>query len=242
MGLTERLKSNLAIKAVRNVQRGYTEDDKSRGLFRPEIRLDLQRSRLMTQSFKETDGQPMVVRRGKALAHVLDNMGIFIRDWERIVGYQTSDPEGLYHPIDMNWRSVRRLVNSEGGKTLLDDEGREELDELCEYWKGKCMSDRHQELFTGDLEKYWKYEGTFLWSHLSELGIPDYEALFETGLEGRVRMAEERLEEIDKTIPPRLCGSEGIPPVRCDSVTGGDRVWKTLFGSCNGDGRFGSGS
>lgn len=202
MGLTERLKSNLAIKAVRNVQRGYTEDDKSRGLFRPEIRLDLQRSRLMTQSFKETDGQPMVVRRGKALAHVLDNMGIFIRDWERIVGYQTSDPEGLYHPIDMNWRSVRRLVNSEGGKTLLDDEGREELDELCEYWKGKCMSDRHQELFTGDLEKYWKYEGTFLWSHLSELGIPDYEALFETGLEGRVRMAEERLEEIDKTIPP----------------------------------------
>ncbi len=202
MGLTERLKSNLAIKAVRNVQRGYTEDDKSRGLFRPEIRLDLQRSRLMTQSFKETDGQPMVVRRGKALAHVLDNMGIFIRDWERIVGYQTSDPEGLYHPIDMNWRSVRRLVNSEGGKTLLDDEGREELDELCEYWKGKCMSDRHQELFTGDLERYWKYEGTFLWSHLSELGIPDYEALFETGLEGRVRMAEERLEEIDKTIPP----------------------------------------
>ncbi len=201
MELTERLKSNLAIKAVRNVQRGYTEDDKSRGLFRPEIRLDLQRSRLMTQSFKETDGQPMVVRRGKALAHVLDNMGIFIRDWERIVGYQTSDPEGLYHPIDMNWRSVMRLVNSEGGKTLLDDEGREELEELCEYWKGKCMSDRHQELFTGDLEKYWKYEGTFLWTHLSELGIPDYEALFETGLEGRVRMAEERLEEIDKSIP-----------------------------------------
>ncbi len=201
MELTERLKSNLAIKAVRNVQRGYTEDDKSRGLFRPEIRLDLQRSRLMTQSFKETDGQAMVVRRGKALAHVLDNMGIFIRDWERIVGYQTSDPEGLYHPIDMNWRSVMRLVNSEGGKTLLDDEGREELEELCEYWKGKCMSDRHQELFTGDLEKYWKYEGTFLWTHLSELGIPDYEALFETGLEGRVRMAEERLEEIDKSIP-----------------------------------------
>ena len=202
MELTERLKSNLAIKAVRNVQRGYTEDEKSRGLFRPEIRLDLQRSRLMTESFKKTDGEAMVLRRGKALAHVLDNMGIFIRDWERIVGYQTSDPEGLYHPIDMNWRSVKRLVNSEGGKTLLDDAGRKELEELCEYWKGKCMSDRHQDLFTGELEKYWKYEGTFLWTHLSELGIPDYEALFETGLEGRIRMAEGRLEEIDETIPP----------------------------------------
>ena len=200
--LAETLKSNLASKAVRNVQRGYTDDNISRGLFRPEIKLDLQRSRLMTESFKETDGQSMVLRRAKALAHVLNNMGIFIRDWERIVGYQTSSPEGLYHPIDMNWRSVQRLVNSGGGETLLDAEGREELEELCEYWKGRCMSDRHQELFEGDLGKYWKYEGTFLWTHLSELGIPDYEALFENGLNGRIKMAEHRLQEIEETIPP----------------------------------------
>jgi pyruvate formate-lyase/glycerol dehydratase family glycyl radical enzyme len=201
MELTEKLKSNLTIKAVRNVQRGYAEDDKSRGMFRPEIKLDLQRSRLMTESYKETDGQAMVIRRAKALAHVLNNMGIFIRDWERIVGYQTSHPEELFYPIDMNWRSVKRLVNDPGGETLLDDAGRNELEELCGYWKGKCMSDRHQEMFTGDLGKYWKYEGTFLWSEWSELGIPDYEALFRQGLNERIRMAEERLKEIDRTIP-----------------------------------------
>ena len=129
MQIAEELKKNIASKAVRNVQRGYTEDEKTRGLFRPEIKLDLQRSRLMTESFKQTDGQAMVVRRAKALAHVLDNMGIFIRDWERIVGYQTSSPEGLFHPIDMNWKSVQRLANSEGGQTLLNDAEREELDE-----------------------------------------------------------------------------------------------------------------
>lgn len=201
MELTEKLKSNLVSKAVRNVQRGYTDDGKSRGLFRPEIKLDLQRSHLMTESFKQTDGQAMVIRRGKALAHVLNNMGIFIRDWELIVGYQTSNPEGLFHPIDMNWRSVKRLVNDPGGETLLDDAGRKELEEICAYWKGKCMSDRQQEFFTGDLGKYWKYEGTFLWTHWVDLGIPDYEALLPTGLNGRIKMAEERLEEIDKTIP-----------------------------------------
>ena len=201
MHLVHQLKSNVASKAVRNVQRGYTEDDKTRSLFRPEIRLDLQRSRLMTESFRESDGQAMVLRRAKALAHVLNNMDIFIRDWERIVGYQTSSPEGLFHPIDMNWKSVKRLVNSDAGRTLLDDEGRKELDDLCAYWKGKCMSDRHQDLFAGDLARYWKYEGTFLWTHLSELGIPDYEELFRTGLQGRIKMAEKRLEEIDQTIP-----------------------------------------
>ena len=202
MELAERLKTHLASKAVRNVQRGYAEDEKTRGLFRPEIRLDLQRSRLMTESFRRTDGEAMVLRRAKALAHVLDHMDIFIRDWERIVGYQTSSPEGLFHPIDMNWRSVQRLVKSEAGKTLLDDAGKQELDELCAYWKGKCMSDRHQELFGGELARYWKYEGTFLWTHLSELGIPDYESLFRTGLNGRIRLAAERLAEIDRAIPP----------------------------------------
>lgn len=202
MQIAEELRKNIASKAVRNVQRGYTEDEKTRGLFRPEIKLDLQRSSLMTESFKQTDGQAMVLRRAKALAHVLDKMGIFIRDWERIVGYQTSSPEGLFHPIDMNWKSVQRLVNSEGGKTLLNDAEREELDELCEYWRGKCMSDRHQELFEGDLARYWKYEGTFLWTHLSELGIPDYEALFESGLTGRIQMARKRLAEIEQSIPP----------------------------------------
>ena len=69
-------------------------------MFRPEIKLDLQRSRLMTESFKATDGQAMVLRRAKALAHVLNHMGIFIRDHERIVGYQTADPNGLFHPTN----------------------------------------------------------------------------------------------------------------------------------------------
>jgi formate C-acetyltransferase len=203
MSFAEELKDKLVVKAVRNVQRGYTKDETSRGMFRPDIRLDLQRSRLMTESFKQTDGQAMVVRRAKAIAHVLDNIDFYIQDWERIVGSQTSTPQGLYYPIDMNWRSVKRLVNSEGGKTLLDDAGRKELDELCEYWKGKCMSDRQQELFTGVLGKYWPYEGTFLWSPgWAELGVPDYEALFKMGINGRIKMAEERLIEIDETIPP----------------------------------------
>ena len=128
-------------------------------------------------------------------------MDIFIQDAERIVGYQTSDPNGLFHPIDMNWRSVQRLVNSKAGATLLDERGREEFNELCQYWKGRCMSDRQQEMFGGDLAKYWKYEGTFLWSHWVEGGIPDYDSLFRTGLNGRIKMVEEKLAEIERDVP-----------------------------------------
>ena len=201
MAAAEQLRSKVVSRAVRNIKRGNADEESKRGMYRPEIRLDLQRSRFFTESFRETDGQPMVLRRAKALANLLNKMGIFIRDHERIVGYQTSDINGIYHPIDQNWKSPKRLVNSEAGKTLLDDAGKKELDELCAYWEGKSMSDRHQAAIPEDLRKYWTYEGTFLWSQLSELGIPDYERLFQTGLKGRIQEARDRLAEIDETVP-----------------------------------------
>ena len=49
--------------------------------FRDEpIRLNLERARLLTESFKETEGQPLVLRWGKALAHVLRQTPIHIDD------------------------------------------------------------------------------------------------------------------------------------------------------------------
>ena len=198
----EYLKSKLVSKAVRNVRKGLETDEAARGMYRPEVKLDLQRSRLLTESYKETDGEPMGIRRAKALENILTKMDIYILDWERIVGNHAAVPEGLYYGIDMNWRSVKRIVSGKEGHTLLDDAGRAELGELCKYWDGKSMSDRQQNLFTGDtLGKYWKYEGTFLWTHWSELGIPDYEKILQAGLKGIIKEAEDRLIEIDQTVP-----------------------------------------
>jgi len=205
----ELLKSKLVSKAVRNVRRGYEEDEVARGMYRPEVKLDLQRSRLLTESYKETDGEPVVIRRAKALANILTKMDIYILDWERIVGNHAAVPEGLYYGIDMNWRSVKRIVSGKEGHTLLDDTGRAELGELCKYWDGKSMSDRQQNLFTGDtLGKYWQYEGTFLWTHWSEGGLPDYEKVFRVGFKGLIKEAEDRLVEIDETVPLDYIGQK----------------------------------
>lgn len=199
----EDLKSKLVVKAVRNVRRGSAKDDAARGMYRPEVKMDLQRSRLITESYKATDGLPMVMRRAKAMEHLLNNMNIYILDWERLVGAQAESPEALYFGIDMNWRSVKRVVSGEEGATLLDDAGRQEMADLIEYWKGKSMSDRQQNAFTGDELKYWHYEGTLLWSHWSEQGVPDYEKVMRVGLKGIIEEAEQKLAELDKEVPPQ---------------------------------------
>ncbi len=68
------LKSKLVIKAVRNVRRGDVKEEAERGMYRPGIKLDLQRSRWMTESYKKTDGEPMVLRRAKAIENILGKM------------------------------------------------------------------------------------------------------------------------------------------------------------------------
>lgn len=198
---TEDIRSRLVVKAVRNVRKGYEKDEADRGMYRPEIQLDLARSRLLTASYRETEDQPTVIRRAKALENILAGLEVYIQPWEKIVGNVTSTPEGLYYGIDQNWRSVKRLVTAEEGQSLLDDRGRAELAEMIEYWKGRSMSDRQQEIFSGDILKYWRYEGTFLWSHWTEGGIPNYEKIFKVGLRGLVEEAQSRLAELDRTVP-----------------------------------------
>lgn len=57
--------------------------------------LSIVKARLQTESFRNSDGEPMILRRARALAHVLDNIPISISDGELIVGNGASQPMGL---------------------------------------------------------------------------------------------------------------------------------------------------
>ncbi len=70
----------------------------------PEIESD--RAVLLTESYKETENLPIIERRAKALAHILKNIPIIIRDNELIVGLQTNRP-------------LKRGVNPFGGMRMV---------------------------------------------------------------------------------------------------------------------------
>ena len=48
----------------------------------PEIEAD--RAVLITESYKQTEGEPIITRRAKAFAHILENIPIVLRDKELI--------------------------------------------------------------------------------------------------------------------------------------------------------------
>jgi formate C-acetyltransferase len=195
------LRDQISIKAVRNLRQGYRVEEGS--FFRPEVKLGLERARLLTEAYQRTDGEPMVLRRAKALEHILLNMTIYIQDWERIVGNYAESPEALMWPVERNWKSVHRLIQGEGA-SLVNEADMGEFNRIVDYWKGKTLSDRREKAFAGspDLDKYWKYEGTVFWTHWSELGVINYEKVLQKGLNGIIEEALAKLEEIGRTIPP----------------------------------------
>ena len=60
------------------------------------------RAKLLTESYKATEGEPMVTRRAEAFAHILRNIPIIIRDNELKQHDRTarmSDIPGIFLPV-----------------------------------------------------------------------------------------------------------------------------------------------
>jgi len=188
------LKKNRPMKTLRSTQRGY-EKEGNITPYRSEVRLCLERARFLTESFKQTEGEPMVMRKAKALDRVLKNMTIYIDEGQLIAGNYASTPWSLTSYPEMSFGWINKAVNN-GYKALLDDPGRKELAEIASYWRNKSVQGKERDYLAEDLKPYWAYNGaTVLWLG-AESGVPNYEKLFKIGLNGIIREAEDRLKSI----------------------------------------------
>lgn len=191
-----RIRGRLLVKNFRSTLRGYDQEDVSQA-YRPGVKLCLERARLYTESWRATEGEPVVLRRAKALAHILQHHTVYISDDELIVGNYASSPQHLtYHP-EYYWRWLEKAVG-DGYRHLLDDSGLAELLEITRYWRGRSVQGMERDLLPPDLKPYWAYNGATFWGHFAESGVPSYEKIFRLGLNGMIREAEQKLAETER--------------------------------------------
>jgi pyruvate formate-lyase/glycerol dehydratase family glycyl radical enzyme len=117
--------------------------------------LSIEKIRLVTETFRQTEGEPQILRRAQALANVLDNITIFIEDDELIVGNTASKPMALEVDYDYGTWSQEEIdgLKEEGYAISQEDEA--ELRVLDEYWDGKTLVGRSGEIF--DDERLWPF-------------------------------------------------------------------------------------
>jgi formate C-acetyltransferase len=193
---TKRLKANVVLKAHKVAARGLQREEEGKP-FRSAVKLCLERARLLTESYKQREGQPTVIRRAEALAHILKNMSIYIQPDELIVGNFASKPECVAHYPELQWRWVEKAVN-DGYRDILDDAGREELRRIHEYWQTRAVHGMERRLLPEEIKSCWQYKGVALWMYQWEMGTPNYEKVFQVGFDGLIKEAEEKLKEVDE--------------------------------------------
>ena len=109
----------------------------------PEIEAD--RAVLLTESYRETEGEPIITRRAKAFAHILENIPITIRDDELIVGSATKVARGCqtFPEFSFTWLEdeFETVEHRTADPFRISDETKKALHEAYKYWGGKTTSE-----------------------------------------------------------------------------------------------------
>lgn len=179
-------------------------------------RIDVERAKYFTESFRETEGEPLILRWSKALKHIAENITIYIEDNQLIVG--RSGYEGrygiLYPELDGDFLdlAIEQLPKrTESPFDISKEDADIIVKEIAPYWKGKTF---HEDLakalpketvkFTYDPEDSLKsrfivnetasFRSSIQWVH-------DYEKVLKRGFKGIKEDAEKQLEALDPLSP-----------------------------------------
>jgi benzylsuccinate synthase len=179
------------------------------GEYAPGIKANLERSILFTENWKENEHDPRMLRKAKALAHVLDNMTIFIIDHAQLVGYIGGDA-----PNKIEWYSDgasminEEIYNEHGIIPEPEEESLKIIGELNDYWAGNTSIDMLSRLL--DPEDAVKFlSGAIGWgTPSSAFGYSSKN--YEYWLTGE-RGFEDIIAEIDRKIVEAEEKTTGIP-------------------------------
>ena len=131
----------------------YTEDIKKtdrigrlvENLYKKMPEIEADRAVLLTESYRKTEDEPIILRRAKAFAHILENIPITIRDEELIVGSATQAPRGCqtFPEYSFEWLEAEfdTVETRAADPFYISEQTKAALREVHEYWRGKTTSD-----------------------------------------------------------------------------------------------------
>ncbi len=198
--LTQIIADNVRHRTMMGQRTGRVEEQEKLGKIseiRPTLKLDPERARFVTQAYKAAEGEPIAIRRAKAMANYLDSMTIYINDYDRFAGSSSKSPDHVISYPELYSRWVDKAIEM-GYKDMLTDEEREEMHEINKYWFNKSIHGKERWYLAEEDKPYWSYmnQGVFVWVHGAHSGqVPNYEKVFEVGLKGILKEAQDKLAE-----------------------------------------------
>lgn len=159
------------------------------------------RARLLTESYKETEGQPIITRRARAFAHILRHIPIIIRDEELIVGSSTIAPRGCqtYPEFSYQWLEdeLDTVETRSADPFHIEEETKAELLEIHKYWKGKTTSELATSYMAPEAIRAIDHNiftpGNYFYNGVGHVTVK-YEEVLAIGYEGIIARAQAELD------------------------------------------------
>lgn len=109
----------------------------------PEIEAD--RAVLLTESYRSTEGEPIITRRAKAFQKICEELPIIIRPEELIVGSNSLAPRGcqVFPEYSYQWLEAEfdTVETRSADPFYISEETKQRLRSVYPYWKGKTTSE-----------------------------------------------------------------------------------------------------
>jgi pyruvate formate-lyase/glycerol dehydratase family glycyl radical enzyme len=114
-----------------------------------------EKARLITESFKRTEGEPSIIRFAKAYAYMLENIPVLIDNDELFVGEGASKPWGAeIDPFLGVWKEEEIRSAAEDGIVSVAETEWPMIKELGHYWEKRCSEYAQSKLFD---DRFFKY-------------------------------------------------------------------------------------
>ncbi len=173
----------------------------------PEI--ESARGLLVTESYKQTEGLPIIRRRSAAFAHILRNLPIIIRDGELIVGSATIAPRGcqVFPEYSYEWLEAEfdTVETRAADPFYISEKTKAELRAAYPYWKGKTNSDLAKanmapEAYAAFTVHNMFTPGNYFYNGIGHVNV-NYKKVLEKGYRGIMAEALAAQEKLDVADP-----------------------------------------
>jgi len=175
-------------------------------LIRTKSTICTERAKIYTKVYKENEHTPSIIKRAIALYDTLTKMTIFIDDNELIVGNQSSKPRAapIFPEYAVTWiiKELDEFDKRPGDAFYLTQKDKNDLKEICEYWKGKTMLDKGYAYMTKEMYKVHesgiiRAEGN-LTSGDAHIAV-NYEKILKIGINGYLSYVNKTAARLDFT-------------------------------------------
>lgn len=201
----------------------------------PEI--EAARAELITESYRETEGQPIMMRRAKAFAHILEHIPIIIRPGELIVGSSTIAPRGCqtYPEFSYEWMEAEfdTVEHRAADPFYISDETKERLKAADRYWKGKTTSELAYSYMAPETHRAMEHNfftpGNYFYNGVGHITV-QYDKVLAVGFAGIREEAAKELEGCrfgDEDYATKHVFLEAVM-LSCDAVIGYARRYARL--------------